>query len=104
MRNVKSKEDLGNYKTLFMFENGLVMIQDGSTGMFHSVHPNIDSTGSVSGMKKLGYWGKGDVTLRAGGFIHNISRIAYSNDDPLDMIAYEKCMCPTCAARNGKQS
>lgn len=30
MRNVKSKEDLGNYKTLFMFENGLVMIQDGN--------------------------------------------------------------------------
>lgn len=29
-------------------------------------HPSIHYTGSVRGMKKLGYWGKNDVCVRCG--------------------------------------
>lgn len=37
-------------------------------------HPSIHYTGSVRGMKKLGYWGKHDVCVRCGQYIYNISR------------------------------
>lgn len=37
-------------------------------------HPSIHRTGSVAGMKKLGYWGKRDVCVRIGDYIYNLSR------------------------------
>lgn len=36
-------------------------------------HPSIHYTGSVRGMKKLGYWGKNDRCVRCGQFIYNLS-------------------------------
>lgn len=36
-------------------------------------HPSIHHTGSVAGMKKLGYWGKSDVCVRIGDYIYNLS-------------------------------
>lgn len=36
-------------------------------------HPSIHYTGSVWGMKKLGYWGKHDRCVRCGSFIYNLS-------------------------------
>lgn len=36
-------------------------------------HPSIHKTGSVLGMKKLGYWGKNDVCVKIGEYIYNIS-------------------------------
>lgn len=36
-------------------------------------HPSIHCTGSVRGMKKLGYWGKNDVCVRCGQYIYNLS-------------------------------
>lgn len=36
-------------------------------------HPYIHYTGSVRGMKKLGYWGKNDVCVRCGQYIYNLS-------------------------------
>ena len=33
--------------------NGIAWIEDGSTGLGISVHPNLDKSGSVTGMKKL---------------------------------------------------
>lgn len=38
-------------------KNGIAWIEDGRTGLGISVHANINSSGSVSGMKTLGYWG-----------------------------------------------
>ena len=38
------------------------------------MHPSIHHTGSVAGMKKLGYWGKDDVCVRCGQYIYNLSR------------------------------
>lgn len=37
-------------------------------------HPSIHHTGSVRGMKKLGYWGKGDHCVRCGNYIYNLSK------------------------------
>ena len=53
-------------------KNGIAWIEDGSSGCGFSVHANIDASGSVIGMKKLGYWGKKDRTIRSHGFIYNI--------------------------------
>ena len=36
-------------------------------------HPSIHYTGSVSGMKKLGYWGKNDRIVRCDGYFYNLS-------------------------------
>lgn len=36
-------------------------------------HPSIHYTGSVVGMKNLGYWGKGDTCVRCGSWIYNLS-------------------------------
>lgn len=70
---------------------GIVWIEDGSTGVGHSCHPNIDATGSVRGMKKLGYWGEKDVCVRSHGFIYNVSRTIVT--DPLDEIVLDLCAC-----------
>ena len=51
----------------------------------------IDATGSISGMKKLGYWGQNDRTVKTGGTIYNISRCVVT--DPLDEIARQYCRC-----------
>lgn len=37
-------------------------------------HPSIHYTGSVRGMKKLGFWGKHDVCVRCGQYIYNLSQ------------------------------
>ena len=37
-------------------KTGIAWIEDGITGLGISVHVSIDSSGSVSGMKTLGYW------------------------------------------------
>lgn len=39
-----------------------------------SRHPSIHCTGSVSGMKKLGFWGKDDCCVRCGQYIYNLSQ------------------------------
>lgn len=36
-------------------------------------HPSIHHTGSVRGMKKLGYWGQRDRCVRCGQYIYNLS-------------------------------
>lgn len=37
-------------------------------------HPSIHYTGSVRGMKKLGFWGEHDTCVRCGQYIYNLSR------------------------------
>ena len=36
-------------------------------------HPSILYTGSVRGMKKLGFWGEHDIIVRCGQYIYNLS-------------------------------
>jgi hypothetical protein len=77
--------------------NGIAWVEDGSTGIGHSCHPNIDASGSVSGMKNLGYWDKNDVVLKSHGFKYNVSR--FTVGDQLDEIAATYCECPVCRER-----
>ena len=72
-------------------KTSLCWVEDGTTGMGHSCHPNIHGTGSVSGMKKLGHWNKSDRTVRSHGFIYNIDRCVITDD--LDEIANTYCRC-----------
>ena len=72
-------------------KTGIATVEDGTTGCGHSCHPNIDRTGSVTGMKKLGYWGQTDLTVRSHGFIYNISRLVVT--DKLDELARQHCQC-----------
>lgn len=76
---------------LYRDSNGLAWVEDGSTGLGHSCHPNIHGSGSVSGMKKQGYWDKDDQTIRSHGFIYNISQVVAGDD--LDLIALSHCRC-----------
>lgn len=72
---------------------GIAWVEDGMTGMGHSAHPNIDSTGSVRGMKALGYWGKHDRVVRTCGFAYNIDHVSVNKDDEYDMLALRSCRC-----------
>lgn len=84
--------DLGNYKKLYRDDRtGIAWVEDGSTGTGHSAHPNISATGSVRGMKNLGYWNKDDRTVRSHGWIYNIDHCVVT--DELDEIARKNCQC-----------
>lgn len=76
---------------------GIAWVEDGSTGMGHSAHPNIDASGSVMGMKKLGYWDKKARVVRSHGFIYNIDSLVIT--DAYDQIAADYCQC---GGRHGK--
>jgi len=73
----------------------VVTIENYSSGTRHSAHPNINSTGSVRVMKKLGYWAKTDITTSQRGTIYNISKVYCSN--PLDHLCFaiERHDCKT---------
>jgi hypothetical protein len=49
------------------------MTRNANIGAYVDLHPSIHCTGSVRGMKKLGYWGKNDVCVRIGNYIYNLS-------------------------------
>ena len=72
-------------------KTGIAVVDDDASGSGHAAHPNIDRTGSVLGMKKLGHWGEGDRIVRFRGFIYNISRLSVSDD--LDELARRHCRC-----------
>lgn len=83
---------------------GIAWIEDGYTGCGISIHPNIDISGSVEGMKNLGYWGKEDRTVRNHGFIYNIDRVSFSwsKDNPyhdLELLVLNECKCKGCLKR-----
>lgn len=70
---------------------GIAWVEDYSSGNGHSPHPNIHASGSVPGMKKLGYWGKHNRTVRSFGFIHNIDHVVITSE--YDQIANDYCQC-----------
>lgn len=71
--------------------SGIAWVEDGNTGSGHSCHPSIDASGSVRGMRSLGYWGQRDRAVRARGLIYNIDRLSVSGR--LDEIAQAYCRC-----------
>lgn len=80
-------------------KSGIAWIEDGRTGLGISVHANIDSSGSVSGMKALGYWRKKDRTVRSHGWIYNIDSFVCDKDNKLEMIVADECRCQGCIER-----
>jgi len=83
-------------------KTGIAVIRDGATGLGHSCHANISTTGSVRGMKALGYWAKDSRCVRFGGFVYNID--TYVVSDAYDEVAGQNCMCPACIARRAKEA
>lgn len=69
---------------------GIAWVEDGSTGCGHSCHPNIDVTGNVRGMRRLG-WGKDERVVRSHGFKYNVDLVVVS--DEYDEIARQNCLC-----------
>ena len=80
-------------------KSGIAWIEDGTTGTGISVHPNIDSSGSIRGMKDRGYWGKKDRTVRSHGWIYNIDKFVCDKNNRLEMIVADECMCQACVER-----
>lgn len=78
---------------------GIAWIEDGSTGCGHSCHPNIDISGSVRGMKNLGYWDRKDRIVRSHGFQYNIDKFVIDTKEELDVLVAEECMCAGCQER-----
>ncbi len=80
-------------------KNGIAWIEDGHTGLGHSCHANIDASGSVTGMKNLGYWNKRDRVIQSHGFKYNIDRFVIDKKDKYDLIVANECMCQGCIER-----
>jgi hypothetical protein len=72
-------------------KTGIAWVEDGTTGLGHTAHANIASSGSVAQMKRRGFWNKEDRAVRSHGFIYNIDSCIVSND--LDRIARDACRC-----------
>lgn len=81
---------------------GIAWIEDVSSGCGWSVHSNIDITGSVRGMKYLGYWGKKDRTVRSHGYIYNIDTFICDKDNEFQTILANECRCQGCCDRREK--
>ena len=67
------------------YETGIVIVENRSAGIGHSAHPNIHKSGSIEGMKKLGYWNRKDKIVEAGDYLYNVSKVVIS--DELDLLA-----------------
>lgn len=61
-------------------KSGIAWIKDGRTGLGISVHSNIHVSGSISGMKTLGYF-------------------VCDKDNRLEMIVADECRCQGCIER-----
>lgn len=93
---------INKYATLYRDDkSGIAWIEDRSTGLEHSCHPNIAASGSVIGMKNLGYWDRKDRVVQSHGFKYNISRFVIDRNDYLDLIVEKECRCQACLNRTG---
>lgn len=95
---------IDEYATLYRDDkNGIAWIEDGNTGFGHSCHANIDASGSVMGMKNLGYWDKEDRVIQSHGFKYNIDTFVVDKENQYDLIVANECMCQGCADRRARQ-
>lgn len=83
--------------------NGIAWAEDHRTGLSVSVHPNIDESGSVEGMVARGRWRSSDRVARSHGWIYNIDRFVRNDEDLVEAIVAEECMCPACIERRGNR-
>lgn len=71
--------ETGDLCSLPIIGEDVTIIENYSVGIGHSAHANIDETGSVKGMKELGYWRKSDHIIKARGFYYNMSTVVCSD-------------------------
>lgn len=84
--------DVRPHVTLYRDDgSGIAWVENRSVGIGHSAHPNISASGSIRGMKDLGYWAKDARTVRSHGFIYNIDSFVVT--DEFDELAAEHCRC-----------
>lgn len=89
---MNKKIKINDHATLFINDRtGIAWIEDRRTGSGYSAHPNIDASGSVRGMKNLGYWGEKDRCVKCCGFIYNIDKLVITHE--YDQIAADNCKC-----------
>jgi len=80
-------------------KTGIAYVDDGSTGCRYTVHPDIDVTGSVVGMRRLGYWGKYDRVECFGSAKYNIDILSYNHKSELETELANRCQCAACIER-----
>lgn len=83
-------------------KNGIAWVCDTSSGMCYSAHPNIMQSGSVRGMKALGYWDKSDKVVESHGYKHNISKLVIS--DTWDKVVAAHCQCSECKKQHENEN
>ena len=103
MKKVVRKID--EYTTLLRdTRTGVAVVRSMRLGCEFSIHPNIDKTGSVLGMKKNGYWGKHDRVARCFGAIFDIDKVFHDGDvagENYDDLLGHECMCAACCEKRG---
>lgn len=86
---------------------GLAWIEDGTLGWNISIHCSIDSSGSVQGMKNLGYWKKNDRTIKCNGFYYDIDTCyipdAEGEYHDMERIVAKECRCQACIERRERK-
>lgn len=94
--------EINTYAKLYRDDkNGIAWIEDSSTGLGITIHPNIHKSGSVIGMKNLGYWDKKDRIVQSHGYKYNIDRFVCNKNNELEVIVSNECMCQGCLKRRG---
>ncbi|MEB3023341.1 MULTISPECIES: hypothetical protein [Mycolicibacter] len=89
---IEQVRETGPHQILYRdSETGIAWIADGSTGLRYTVHPSIDASGSVQGMKSLGRWAHDARTVACDGFIYNIDELIVFDDN--DRIVAAECHC-----------
>jgi len=71
--------------------------------MGHSCHSNIDASGSITGIKNLGYWDKKDQIISSHGFKYNINSFVIDKENKYDQIVAAECMCQGCLERRNNE-
>lgn len=96
--------EIAPYKVLYRDDKtGIAWIEDGSSGACYSIHANIDSSGSIRGMKQRGYWGKNDRCVRTAGCIYNIDTLVCNQNNPMEQIVFNECCCEACRERRNNR-
>ncbi len=65
---------LENYGILEQVDMRYIKVKDYDRCQLHR-HPSIHVSGSISGMKKLGYWKEDAIIVRCGNYYYNTSVI-----------------------------
>lgn len=99
--------EIAPYKRLYRDDiTGIAWLEDGSSGCGITIHPNIDASGSIRGMRQK-YWGK-DRLVKSHGYIYNIDRVVFDWYDEsseyykLERMVADECRCQGCIERRGR--